>query len=103
MTAIRELNKVEIEHGFGSVEHKGFVILRCIGHGAVLMSQIRPQAAREIGLNLITSAARAEYEEDLFRGLNDKEVPEQIIATVMWAVRDGERVRLSTETPPTEF
>ena len=85
-----DIINVEVEHGLGETVGP-FVVLRVMTDTDVIAySQLGPAQAREIAEHLITAAARAEYESDLFGELRRVEMPDDAIGLILHAVRHGE-------------
>ena len=92
MTAISDLIGIEVEHLLGETAGP-LVKVRCLSSGAILLGQMTPAEARQIAEHLAQSAARAEYEADLFNTMRAADFPEQIIGAVLGMVRAGEMRR----------
>ena len=95
MTRIIDLDDVGVEHMLGATTSAGLVKIRCKGVGAVLLGIVEPQQAREIAAHLFEAAARAEYEQDLWRASKAAGVTDAAIGCVLQMVRQGEERRLS--------
>lgn len=93
---VHDIVSVETEHGLGETTGP-FVVLRVQTDAVVALGQLAPEAAREIAAHLMESAARAEYESDLYGELTRVGMPNEGIGLVMHAVRSGE-IRRHTET-----
>ena len=92
MTRVRDMTGVEVEHGLG--EKAGpFVVLRVFGPDAITLGHLRPVEARKIAADLMSAAARAEYEGDLHGELQRREMPDELIGLILGAVRVGEMLR----------
>ena len=89
-TRIHDLTGVEVEHLLGA-KHGPLVKLRAISGPAILLGEFTPAAARQIARDLTTCAARAEYEHDLFVGLEHHGMEREAIAFILHAVREGEQ------------
>lgn len=89
---IADIVNVETEHGLGV--KGGFVVFRVQTDGNVdALGQLRPAQARDIATHLFEAAARAEYEQDLHSELSGNDMPDEAIALIMHAVRNGEMRR----------
>lgn len=92
-TRIEDLISVETEHLIGVTKDAPLVTLRCIGDKTILLGQLTPAAARDIANHLNESAARAEYEFDLFTGSRARGIDDAHIAALLTIVREGEYTR----------
>lgn len=92
-TRIEDLVNVETEHLLGSNGVRPLVKLRAESDHTVIVGQMSPAQAREIALHLLESAARAEYEADLWHGSIAAGAQEEAIAGVLRIVRQGEAPR----------
>lgn len=92
MTAIRDLDGIEVEHLLGQT-YGPLVKIRCLSAGAILLGEMTPGAAREIAAHLAEAAARAEYEADLFNAMQAAEFDDRVIGGVLMMVRSGEANR----------
>ena len=90
---IEDLINAETEHLLSATTYKGRVVLRCESDKTVLIGQLTPEQAREIAAHLFESAARSEYEQDLWAELTRAEMDEQTIGLIFHAVRAGEMRR----------
>lgn len=90
---IEDLVNVETEHLLSATVYKGLVLLRCESDKTVLVGQMSPEMAREIAAHLFESAARSEYEQDLWAELTRAEMDKQAIGFIFHAVRAGEMRR----------
>ena len=92
MTAIRDLDGIEVEHLLG--EKAGpLVKVRCLSNKTILLAMMTPAAARQIAAHLTEAAARAEYEADLYRTATTGGMDEQTIGGILYMVRLGEQDR----------
>lgn len=98
MTAIHDLAGIEVEHLLGG-RHGPLVTIRCQSTAAVLHGQVTPAQAREIAGHLMESAARAEYEADLYQTMKADGWEDDMIGAIFTMVRRGETTR-HTSTPP---
>ena len=93
---IEDLINVETEHLLSATTYKGLVVLRCESDTTVLLGQLTPEQAREVAAHLTESAARSEYEQDLWSELTRTELDEAAIGLIFRAVRAGEMRRHTT-------
>ena len=94
---IGELANVSVEHMLGLRTGLPLVKLRAESDGAVLVGQLSPAQARQIATDMLSAAARAEYEYDFFIGAKAVELPESTIGAVLHIVRQGEVQRCTVE------
>lgn len=96
MTTVTDITNVEVEHGIG--EKIGpFVVLRIVTAGREIgLGHLNPTSARKIAIDLMSAAARAEYEGDLHGELRRVEMPDDAIGLIFGAVRAGEMRRETT-------
>lgn len=87
---IEDIVNVETEHLLSASTFRGKVVLRVESDGTVLLGHITPEQARDIASHLMESAARCEYEQDLWSELKRVDMDEQAIGLIMHAVRAGE-------------
>lgn len=93
---VEDLVNVETEHLLSSTTYKGRVVLRCESDATVLYGQLTPEQARDVAAHLVESAARSEYEQDLWGELTRAEMDERAIGLIFHAVRAGEMRRHTT-------
>ncbi len=96
-TRIEDLANVEVEHLLGMNTGLPLVKLRAESTGTVLVAQLEPAQARQIAMDLLTAAARAEYEHDLVTGGAHLELPTEFAMVATHVVRVGERLRCEGE------
>lgn len=89
-----DLQGVEVEHLL-STTFEGVVKLRAISADHILLGQLTPDQARNIAAHLFEAAARAEYEQDLFRAAKAHGLDDPTIGAMFHLVREGETGRLS--------
>jgi hypothetical protein len=99
--SLDDLTDVEVEHLLGMASGAGLVKLRAIGRNAVLIGQLHPATARQLALDLLAAAARAEYEQDLATGARNRGIPDDAVGLILQTVREGEARRMTT-TPENE-
>jgi hypothetical protein len=87
---IEDLVNVETEHLLSATTYEGRVVLRCQSDATVLLGQLTPEQARDVAAHLVESAARSEYEQDLWGELTRVEMDERAIGLIFHAVRAGE-------------
>lgn len=98
MTKIVDLTRVEVEHLLSERDGGlGLVKVRVMADGLVLIGAVEPEAARQLATDLMNVAARAEYEQDLWRGCRKADVPEDVVGMVLTTVRFGESDRMAGE------
>ena len=90
---ITDLTGITVEHMVGATDHKGMVKLRAESTEFVLVGQVPPDDARELATNIIVSAARAEYEQDFIAAATVHGLPDEMVATFLALVRQGELIR----------
>lgn len=101
MTAIGDLNGIEVEHLLGET-HGPLVKVRCLSAGDILLGQISPADARQIAAHLTEAAARAEYEADLFNTMRAEGWDDPTIGSLMHLVRYGEANRHTNQGDATD-
>ena len=99
MTAIRDLDGIEVEHLLGQT-YGPLVKLRCLSAGAILLGEVTPEAAREIAAHLAEAAARAEYEADLWNAMQAEGFDGRTAGAVLAMVRAGETTRHTNQGGP---
>lgn len=90
---IHDLERVEVEHYLASATQRGVVKLRAVSEPAILLGELTPDSARNLALDLLDSAARASYEEDLAAGLRAGGGSTATVVAALIAVRNGEAAR----------
>lgn len=91
---ILDLTGVEVEHGLGLATGEGFVKIRVLTDGGVVvLGQARPADAVQIARDLMLSAARAEYEQDFAAGLGTAGFDQATIGKMLGLVRFAEERR----------
>lgn len=90
---ITDIIGVETEHLLAATTLMGGVTLRVSHEGGVALGQLTPAQAREVAEHLMESAARSEYESDLYRGMAEVGWTESQIGRVLTLVRAGEFTR----------
>lgn len=96
-TRIVDLVGVDVEHGLELATGKGFVKVRVLtdatNPGLVVLGQAQPADAIKIARDLLVSAARAEYEQDLAAGLHGIGFDDQTVGKILGLVRFAEERR----------
>jgi hypothetical protein len=87
---LEDLVNVESEHLVGFATNAPLVKMRAESDGTVMVGQMSPEQARDIAMNLLECAARAEYEYDLLIEMQRLEFEDQAIAGIFGMVRAGE-------------
>ncbi len=87
---ILDLVSFDVDHGLGEVSGPFVGVRAYSGSGDVLYGQLPPELARQLANDLFASAARSEYESDLYSELIEIKMPDEGIAMMMLAVRKGE-------------
>ena len=78
-------------------KHGPLVVMRAkTDRGDVAIGQLSPAAARSIAVDLMSSAARAEYEADLDAGMVAGGFDDKSRGAVLHMVRGGEAARMSS-------
>lgn len=96
-----DLSRIEVEHGLAERDGGvGFVKIRCLtDQGKVVLGQVDPAIARELATDLNNVAARAEYEQDLWREAKANDMPDDILGSILGMVRFGEQRRHEGDPP----
>jgi hypothetical protein len=97
MTRIMDLDGVEIEHLLGATAGP-LVKIRCLSAKTILLGQMTPNEARRIASHLHESAARAEYEADLFNIMRAEGWADHEMGLILHMVRTGEARRHQGDT-----
>jgi len=94
------LDRIEVEHGITPESLTGFVRIRVItpDHGNVI-GNCPAAAARRVAMQLLTAAARAEYEQDLARGASNQMSPDAV-SPLLHLVRSAETERMESAGDP---
>ena len=89
---VEDLDRFECEHLLGMIDGaKPLVKIRAVGDtNTILLGEVDPAGARQLAADLMMSAARAEYEMDLWTGLSALGFDGEVIAMIVTAVRGGE-------------
>lgn len=102
---IHDIAGVEVEHLLSATTHAGLVKLRVTGtvtrhtppqrkgDTQILLGQLSPAMARQIATHLFDEAARAEYEQDLWRAGKAADIADDALGHVLTLVRQGEVAR----------
>lgn len=102
---IHDICGVEVEHLLSDATAAGLVKLRVTGTVSrhtgpqrkgdtqVLLGQLTPDQARQVATHLFEVAARAEYEQDLWRAGKAADATDAALAAILTLVRQGEAGR----------
>lgn len=88
---IVDLEGLEVQQILG--ESAGAVVMRVQGPEVLLMGQFSPDEARRIATDLMTAAARAEYEHDFYLSAKGAGFSDEAMGDVLGLIRDGEAQR----------
>lgn len=89
MTAIKDLASIDVEHLLGA-KYGPLVKIRAEGKDVILLGEVDPDTARKLAAELMTAAARAEYEGDFHRTAVAADMDRQAIGLILHMVRQGE-------------
>lgn len=93
---IVDLKSLEASHLLGPTLGP-LVQLNIISDDVMISGQMQPEQAREFALDILASAARAEYEGDWVAEADNGGMDKDMIATGVIMVRRGEIIRVRRE------
>lgn len=80
----------EVNHLISDRTSHGIVHLRVIGEKVTMIGQMDPADARKIALDILVSAARAEYEQDFVLTAQKIGLADENIGAMVGLIRQGE-------------